>query len=460
SSASSASMSGGKESWAGSVTLPGDAGTLDYTVTIEPGADGWTGTIDIPAQGAIGVELADVVRTDSELAFRIDQAGADFSHALTGDEGSGKLEQSGMTMAGSVRRLQGEEAKQAAEGPNRPQKPEGPFPYQQWEVTYKNPKDGTRLAGTLTVPEGKGPFPAAVLITGSGPQDRNESLMGHEPFHVIADHLSRRGIAVLRSDDRGVGESQGDFSAATTHDFVGDARGAIKFLRTLKTIDSKRIGVIGHSEGGLIAPFVAEKERKLAFAVLLAGTGVPGDEILYEQVGAILRASGADEADVKKSQAAQREVMDALTRGVPEDELRKQIRALIKTQVQGLADDQIDEMVDAQVGTVTSPWFRTFLELDPRPALRRTRCPVLALNGSLDVQVLPDQNLPEIEKALRAGGNRDITIRELPGLNHLFQHATTGGMEEYAVIEETFAPEALEAMTTWIQDRMGVRAQG
>jgi alpha-beta hydrolase superfamily lysophospholipase len=454
------------ERWKGKVDLP--TGPLEFTVLI--GVDAETGKagakIDIPAQGAMGLGLVDVVDTGEKIAFTIGPVGAEFSFVPSEDGASaeGKLDQSGMTFTASMQRLTEEEVEEARAG--RPQEPKAPFPYAQWEVKYENPADGAKFAGTLTVPEGRGPFPAAILITGSGAQDRDESLVGHRPFAVIADHLSRNGIAVLRSDDRGVGGSSGGKEHPLTVDFASDVAAAAGFLKQFQTIDSAKIGLIGHSEGGLIAPMVAAKDPSIAFAVLLAGTGVNGREILREQVKAMSMAAGLPEEAANLQVAQQQELLGMVVDGKSDEELRSATMRIVKAQMeaQGMSDSiseqALEQTVTAQLASITSPWMRAFLTLDPGPSLRKTTCPILALNGSLDTQVLATQNLPEIKKALERAGNTDVTIKEIPGLNHLFQHATTGAFSEYAQIEETISPEVLELMTSWIQERMSRPAQG
>jgi hypothetical protein len=301
------------------------------------------------------------------------------------------------------------------------------------------------LAGTLTLPAGKGPHPAVVLITGSGPQDRDETLMGHKPFLVLADHLSRRGVAVLRYDDRGIGKSKGNFSIATTADFAQDAEGALEYLKRRAEIRAKQVGLAGHSEGGIIAPMVAARRQDVAFVVLLAGTAVPGSAVILEQGHAMAKAAGASEEKLRDARVKHMAFEKVMAESGDAAELEKKLRAVFG----GGAG------VDAQIRQVTSPWFRYFFTYDPAPALGKVKCPVLALNGEKDLQVLPDQNLPVMKAALEKGGNKDVTIVRLPGLNHLFQAAKTGAVSEYAQIEETMNPAALDAVSGWIGQHTG-----
>ncbi|MCX6598383.1 MAG: alpha/beta fold hydrolase [Acidobacteria bacterium] len=286
-----------------------------------------------------------------------------------------------------------------------------------------------------------------MLISGSGAQDRDETLFDHKPFAVIADHLARQGVAVLRYDDRGTAKSGGTFKGATTLDFALDAEGAFEYLRTRKELAPAKLGLGGHSEGGTIAPLVAARRSDVAFLVLMAGTGVPGDQILYAQGAAILRASRAPEDAV----ATQRKMQEAMFRlaatEMAADEVVHQIQETLGTQT------GISEMAHQ----VTEPWFRAFLRLDPAVALEKVKCPVLVLNGELDLQVLPDQNVPAIEAALKKGGNKLVEVKRLPKLNHLFQTATTGGPAEYSQIEESFAPVALEAISSFLLRTLGLK---
>jgi hypothetical protein len=298
-----------------------------------------------------------------------------------------------------------------------------------------------RLAGTLTLPEGKGPFAAVVLIAGSGANGRDEKVFGHAPFLVLADHLTRHGVAVLRFDKRGVGQSTGDFAAATTADFAADAEAGAAYLRSRPEIDRRRIGLIGHSEGGVIAPMVAERDPAIAFLVLMAGPGVRGDRIIMAQTRAIAAASGAPPAALEAGEARQRRFLDVL--------MAAKDQAAAETAVRGMLEGRMpDAAVEAQVKVAASPWYRSYIAYDPAPALRRLRIPVLALIGSKDLQVPPDQNLPALRAAL--AGDPRAEVAELPGLNHLFQPATTGSPAEYGQIEQTLSLIALDRISSWI----------
>ncbi len=331
----------------------------------------------------------------------------------------------------------------------RPQEPKPPFPYKAEEVSYENKAAGVTFAGTLTLPEGTGPFPAVLLISGSGAQDRDESIFQHRPFLVIADHLTRQGIAVLRVDDRGVGGTSAgnDPENATTEDFVGDAICGVDFLRQRKEIAKGQIGLIGHSEGGVIAPMASVRDERIAYIILLAGTGVRGDQLLMRQNELISRASDTDEEEIQTGLALNRKLFDVILR----DDLDSagqaaEIKKILET-TEDMDQDQADQ-IKAQLG---NRWIQWFIRHDPVPTLEKVQIPVLALNGTLDLQVPCQENLDAIKAALQRGGNRDHETIAYPSLNHLFQHCETGAITEYATIEETFSTEVLDKMTSWIQ---------
>jgi pimeloyl-ACP methyl ester carboxylesterase len=455
------------DNWNGTVTLP-DGGKLEFSVSLS----GASGKIDIPMQGATGLALSDVTNDGKALKFTLkvgtgEATWARFDAAVDegGQTASGQLHQAGMDLP-----LKLTKAKEGEEAPKlkRPQEPKPPFRYHEREVAYTNEADGTKLAGTLTIPPGDGKFPAVLLITGSGAQDRNETLLGHKPFLVLADHLSRHGIAVLRVDDRGVGGSSGSVSKSTTADFVGDVLTGVHFLSQQPEIDAKKIGLIGHSEGGIIAPMAAARSNDVAFIVLMAGTGLPGRDIIKLQGELISRAEGASDVEAKATTTSQDEIFDLVVGGADEAAIRAKIRDVGEKQIAAheksddpadqekvkIARKNMDATVEQQTQELTSPWFKYFLTLDPREALRKTHCPVLAINGAKDLQVPPIANLPEIEKALKEADNKDVTIKELANLNHLFQKCKTGSPSEYASIEETINPAALELITVWVRQHV------
>ena len=422
--------------WQG--TLNAGAVSLRIALHITADPDGtFKGTLDSLDQGARGIPLGAVTITDRQVTFTVPAVSGSYT---------GKLSEDGNTIDGNW--SQGASLPLVltrgapAAPPRRPQTPAKPYPYREEEVTFTNPAAGISLAATLTIPNGAGPFPAVLLITGSGAQDRNESLLGHQPFLVLADYLTRHGIEVLRADDRGVGKSGGNFAAATSDDFATDVEAGVTFLQSRREVDQRRLGLIGHSEGGLIAPMVAVRNKAVRFIVLMAGPGVPGNEIIIEQVRLITAASGAPPAIADQNASQQRAILDVVKQGrdLPtlERELHDKLAGL------GMPPAQID----AQVKGLTSPWYRFFIAYDPAPALAKVTCPVLAISGEKDLQVPPAQNLPALRRALAS--NPAAQVEEIPGVNHLFQTATTGSPTEYANIEETIAPAVLEKISNWI----------
>lgn len=341
--------------------------------------------------------------------------------------------------------------------PARPQNPSKPYPYREEDVRFENKADQVTLAGTLTLPPKTGKYPAAILISGSGGQDRDESLLEHKPFLVLSDHLTRAGFAVLRFDDRGIGESTGDHAAADSRDFARDVEAGVDFLKNHSEIEASKIGLIGHSEGGLIAPMVAAERDDVAFIVLLAGPGVNGREIVLNQVGLIAAAEAGSAAEIQVNREVLTATFDLLTTEKTDDEIKTALRARYDEFRQKLPAEKRTELSDtvleSSLTPMLTPWFRFFLVYEPQPTLARVRCPVLALNGALDLQVDPKLNLPPIEAGLKAGGNPDFTVRELPQLNHLFQSAKTGSPTEYRTIEETMSPTALQAISEWLAKR-------
>jgi len=419
-------------------------------------AGGLAGTLTSIDQG--GLKLPVTVRVNGD-SIRAESApiGAAFAGRLvTADSIDGTWSQGGGSLPLAVARVA------ALATPRRPQEPRAPFPYAQHEASFES-VPGVRLAGTLTVPAGAGPFPAVVLVSGSGPQDRDEEILGHRPFAVLADHLTRSGIAVLRYDDRGVGHSTGSFAAATSGDFADDAVAAVRYLRTRPEVAPGKIGVVGHSEGGLIAPMVAVRSTDVAFVVLLAGVGIRGDSLWMLQGRLLLEAAGLDPGAVEQWARAQSRTIEAVAAEGDSAALVARLRAIGQEMMAGLTEEQrraaqfTPAIMEVNISLMSSPWFRYFLAADPRATLRQVRVPVLALNGGRDLQVPPRENLSAIEAALREGGNRDFRTLELPGLNHLFQTATTGAPAEYAQIEETMSPAVLNEISTWILQRFGPR---
>jgi hypothetical protein len=440
--------------WRGTVNRGGV--DLRLIVTVATNAHGTTASLDSPDLMANGLALAGLARDGRTVNFSIPASGVSYRGTL--DEQGGRM--SGLwarpgSPDASVTFVRSAPAAGAAAPRLRPQTPRAPFPYRAEEVAFDNVRaPGVRLAGTLTLPPGRGPFPAAILISGSGPQDRDESIWGHKPFAVLADHLTRQGIAVLRYDDRGVAASTGAQDGATSADFATDARAALAYLRSRPEIDPRGIGLVGHSEGGLIGPLAAVEDEGVAYLVLLAGPGTSTRTLMEAQRRAIGMAQGQTPAELDRS-AALYDLLSSLSgsaRSAAEAEAA--MRAALTDEAMIAAALPLAQR-DAVIRRYLDPWFRYFAAYDPAPVLARVRVPILALNGSLDRQVIAAENLAGIRAATRA--NRDVAIMELPGLNHLFQTARTGALGEYQDIEESFAPIALGAVSRWILARFGPR---
>jgi pimeloyl-ACP methyl ester carboxylesterase len=439
-----------KGSWSGQIKIGSAELTLVINITPDE-KDNFTVTIDSPDQGVNGIATSKVTVTVDSLIVKSKVLMGSYQGAFKDNFSTlnGTWKQSGMTFPLDLHHSFEKYSLK------RPQEPKPPYPYLEKEVLVKNEKDNVELSGTLTLPEKGGPFPAVILITGSGPQNRNEELMGHKPFLVLADYLTHKGIAVLRCDDRGVAKSTGTFSTATTLDFATDVSSEIDFLKTQKEIDSTKIGLAGHSEGGLIAPIVASERNDIAFLVLLAGPGLTGERILLMQSAILNKNAGFTDKELADDNLLRTKIYTIIRKNSDNDKAAVKIKAILqsskKKNPKGRGLFQLD---DQQMGLFiqqcTSSWYRTFLVLDPVDYLSKVHCPLLALNGSLDVQVPPKENLAAIEKALIFGGNSNYSIEEIPDANHLFQHAKTGNVDEYGKIEETMSPDVLEKVATWI----------
>ncbi len=424
--------------WKGQIDLGGLQ--LELAFDIAPTENGYSATLDVPAQSAFNIPVDETIFQDNHLEMTMSAMGASYSGTLKDNVIEGEFSQHGMTFPLILEKGE-KEAQQMA----RPQDPQPPFNYHIEEVTFVNEKEGNTLVGTLTVPEGEGPFPAMVLVSGSGQQNRDEELMNHRPFWVIADYCARHGIAVLRYDDRGIGGSDGEVYNATSMDFSYDAEAAFDFLRSQKQVDASRVGVLGHSEGGIINFMVAARRPEVAFLVSLAGPAVNGIEVLKEQQAAILRASGMTEEAIQFSSNTNAQLFDI----IEASSTREEADSLMRQLVQGWGYSE--ELTEQTVSEMTMPWMYYFLKYDPTKAIVQTQCPALLLNGSKDLQVVASQNLPTYEKIIADHGKTNLTLHEMPDLNHLFQHCETGSPNEYFTIDETISPEVLEMIGEFVK---------
>ncbi|MBQ4914983.1 alpha/beta hydrolase [Maribacter sp. MMG018] len=435
--------------WNGVLKVQGIELRLVFNVTKTD--NGYTSTMDSPDQGAKGIPVTRTTFEDATLTFAVDNIQMEYQGTIQEDGIVGTFKQMGQEYPLNLSRKAVEK-----EMVKRPQEPTKPYPYHSEEVTFQNTKAGISLAGTLTLPKKEGVFPAVILISGSGPQNRNEELLGHKPFLVISDYLTKNGIAVLRYDDRGVGKSTGDFKTATSADFATDVESALAYLKTRKEIDKNNMGLVGHSEGGIIAPMVAATSKDVAFIVLLAGTGIPGDQLLLLQQERIARANGVSEPDIKKAMETNTTLFTMVTTADDVGQLKTDLTHMITEAIKNEKSTETinrtaeDAYVAMQVDQITSPWMLYFLKYDPASALEKVTCPVLAVNGEKDLQVPSDENLTAIKNALTRGGNKNVSIKEFENLNHLFQECETGSPNEYSTIEQTFSPLALAEITQWI----------
>ena len=441
--------------WQGALSVQGMKLRIVFNLTTIQG--GYRATMDSPDQGAKGIPTDTVVILGDTLRILMRMIGGSYVGVLQPGDSvlSGTWSQSGATFSLDLKRTT------EAVTYRRPQLPSPPFPYVEEEVTVPNRGAGFTLAGTLTIPKGPGPHPAVVLITGSGAQDRDETIFQHKPFLVLADDLTRRGIAVLRMDDRGVGKSGGTMAGATSMDFATDISAAVDYLRARPEMRKDRIGLVGHSEGGIIAPIVAVQRTDVAFIVLLAGPSISGAEILVQQDSLISLANGEAMESVRSRLGESREMFELLRREPDTAAARMKLESFLLEKARSRNATSRPDSILQQEATRTAArlgggWMRFFLFYDPMQTLQKVRCPILALNGEKDLQVPHAANLRGIGEAGKASGNGDVTVKMMPGLNHLFQTATTGSPMEYATIEETISPAALTLIGEWIGKHAGV----
>lgn len=447
--------------WQGTLTA---LGGMELTIVfhLKRGDTGsYTATMDSPDQGAAGIPVGEIILTGDSLRLKVPVVSGIYKGEIQPDarQIEGTWFQFGHSFPLTLERVPAEEAASV----RRPQEPEPPFPYATKEVTFENEAAGVTLAGTLTIPQGEGPHPAVVLISGSGPQDRNSTLMGHKPFLLWANVLTRRGIAVLRYDDRGVSGSTGNWAQTTLSERAADVQAALDFLRSRSDIATGEIGLLGHSGGALVAPIVAAHSDSVDFLVLLSVPAMPGDELLARQSALIFKAKGMSAEGAAAYKTAMPEALEPLLTLPPDkplpDGLRHALRDDFRAAAEAMSPNDravyapmdpkaFSAILDRLVDMLTMPWMRGFLRYDPRPALRQVKAPVLAVYGAKDLQVSPEQNAPVLRQALE--GNPDVTVKVLPGLNHLLQLAETGLPSEYGQIETTIAPKVLGVVSRWI----------
>lgn len=437
--------------WTGTLKIQGTELPLVFNFTKIP--TGYSATMDSPKQGAKDIPVSEMTFINNTLTVAVKVAGVKYSGILKGEnEIVGTFSQGAfsapMNLSKGIVEL------------NRPQEHKKPYPYHSEDVSFRNSKENIQLAGTITLPKKEGKFPAVILISGSGQQNRNSEILGHKSFLVISDYLTRNGIAVLRYDDRGVGESKGDPSLSTSADFANDAAAAIEYLKTRKEINTKNIGIIGHSEGGMIAPMLAAKDKNIAFLVLLAGTGVAGDVLLVDQNYNVGKQAGMTESQLEEAKVTNQTLYNIIKVDSDLSKIKENLTAFLQLTVDKSPEsarpskEETATSIKNEVNSMTIPWLRYFISYDPAQNLKKVKCPVLVLNGEKDIQVSADLNTKAIEKTLKESGNKKVTVKIFPGLNHLFQHCTTCTVAEYGELEETFSPEVLKTMSDWIQQQV------
>ncbi len=412
---------------------------------IQQKGDTLSASLDSPLQGAKGIPVDTARFVNNLLELKINLLKASFSGRLEGDSISGTFTQMGQSFPLVLK-------KGAPKAPERPQTPKPPFDYKVDEISFINPKEGNTLAGTLTTPLNKKQFPVVVLITGSGAQDRDETIFDHKPFWVIADHLTKNGIGVIRLDDRGVGGSSKGSETATSADFATDISAAVDFLISR---GYKNIGLLGHSEGGMIAPIVAATNKNVKFIISMAGPGIAIEKLMLQQTFDVAKSMGASDLEAAEKAGINKGLYDFVKtyQGANfENDFRLKIEKALEAadDTKNLPPAQKQTIINQQVKIIASPWFRYFLNSNPPDYISKLKIPVLAINGNKDVQVNGEQNIAGWQASLKKARNKNFETRVLPGLNHLFQEAKTGSVDEYATINQTIAPQVLELITQWI----------
>ena len=439
--------------WLGTLSVQGQSMRIAFNITKT--GDTYTTTMDSPDQKAKGIPTSTISMTPENIKVSIAQMGVTFTGTLkNGQIIKGTFSQGGLNLPLALTKQEVSTTEN-----QRPQHPQKPYPYHSEDVKFKNKKADISLAGTFTKPKDGKNLPAIILISGSGPQNRDEELMQHKPFLVLADYFTKRGYAVLRYDDRGTFESEGDFKTATSKDFATDTEAAIEYLKNRTDINPAKIGLMGHSEGGLIAPMVASENTDVAFIVLLAGTGVSGYEVILDQIEAINRANGETEKTITDANYMTKSIFGYLE----SIQFKQNRKALISDYLTRELDNNPkfsvpenitkEQFIQSQLPQLSSPWMNYFLFYNPQIALSKVTCPVLAINGDKDLQVTSRLNIPKIEQALKRGKTNTYKTMVIPGLNHLFQECTTGSPNEYENITQTFSPKALIAISDWMEQQ-------
>lgn len=441
----SASSQGIDGTWRGKLKVQGTE--LSLVFRISRTTEGYSATMDSPDQGVKGIFVSSVSFADTKLELEVSSLGIEYRAILKEpDRLVGTFKQSGFELPLVLTRSTVKE--DGGSGNIRPQEPRKPYPYYSEYVRFTNEKDNVTLSGTLTMPKKEGSFRAVILISGSGPQNRDEELYGHKPFLVLADYLTRKGIAVLRFDDRGVGESTGNFSGATTYDFANDVEAAIAYLLTRKEVNRQQIGLVGHSEGAIIASITASENPNVGFVVLMAGPTLRGDSLLLLQRKKLSEQRGVDSRTIEQSNRIFRRAYDIiLNERIDREKLADTLSAYLVT---AFGSALPGKHLRAMVNQLTSPWMVGFIRLDPAVYLEKLSCPVLVLNGSLDLNVPSKENLSTIRRIAAQTPRATFEVVEYERLNHFFQECKTGAISEISAIRQTISPKVLRKIADWI----------
>lgn len=432
--------------WVGTLEIP-NAAKLRMGITVSKS----TAALNIIDQATGDIPIDETVYEEDRVTFRLNRLGIAIVGTVDFDQGTitSEFRQHGAVFPIIFHQM--EEMPKLS----RPQEPKEPFPYSSEEVTYENEKAGIKLSGTITVPTADGKVPAVLLLSGSGQQGRDQDIGGHKPFWVIADYLSRNGIAVLRVDDRGFGGSTGNFERSTSGDFAQDALAGVAFLSKRKEINKDQIGLIGHSEGGIIAALAASNSEDIAFIVSMAGPGVNLEDLFIAQILNNLKLEGVEEENLKLHEEWRRKAYAIVKEPIDSAAAAKKLWDAYAE----LSEDQIQRLnwpegrMRHTIPSWLNPWRRFAMTLDTKETIMKVKCPYLAIYGEKDIQVNADKNMAAVEEALKAGGNRHYTVKKLPELNHLFQTAGTGSEYEYVQIEETISPKVLTLIGDWILEQ-------
>ena len=434
--------------WNGVLSLGGQQ--LSLIFHFEKVGTTYSGSVDSPDQKAFGIKADKIVFEKDTIDFIVSKIGLRFKGFWADTTISGEFTQGYFKTPLQLSRRKVEKKVVV-----KPQEPQAPFPYLEEEIVFHHVNANFDMAGTLTLPEGEGVFPLILLLSGSGPQDRNEEILGHKPFLIIADYLTKKGFAVFRYDDRGTAKSGGEFEGATTPDFASDAASALAYLKTRKDIDTTKIALAGHSEGAMLAAMIAANAPRINSIIMLAGPGIPGDQLLVMQQELIATVNKVNPDEIKENSIINRSLFDLIKKAHDLESATIQVEKKLKKISKKLSKSALEayggktEFVAQNLRAYINPWMYYFLRYDPAVDLKKIKCNVLALNGNKDLQVPSKVNLAAIELNINNPGKIKQVI-EMPNLNHLFQNCLTGNITEYGEIQETISPEVLEKMNGFL----------